>query len=119
MFNFRSGLAFDLVDLGWFQIPRGGCDRYSDRLDCHFYVNSDCRGQIRHNFELLERPLELGYRKAVWRGSFGCVFEVWPAPGAQESLHNCAERLQVRTYLQIDGTPYLPKQLEQIGVLTG
>ncbi len=33
MLGFRGGLAFDLVDFGWFQAPRGGCDRYSGRFD--------------------------------------------------------------------------------------
>jgi hypothetical protein len=27
----------------------------------------------------------LGYLKAVWPDFLGCIFEVWPAPGAQES----------------------------------
>ena len=27
-----------------------------------------------------------GYLKAVWPDFLGCVFEVWPAPGAQENL---------------------------------
>ncbi len=27
-----------------------------------------------------------GYLKAVWPDFSGCVFEVWPAPGARESL---------------------------------
>ncbi len=26
-------VALDLVALGWFQVPRGGCDRYSGRFD--------------------------------------------------------------------------------------
>ncbi len=33
MSDFRGGLAFDLGDFGWFQVPRGGCDRYSARFD--------------------------------------------------------------------------------------
>ncbi len=35
MWGFRGGVALDLVDLGWFQAPRGGCDRYSGRFDIH------------------------------------------------------------------------------------
>ncbi len=33
MSGFLGGSAFDLVDLGWFQGARGGCDRYSGRLN--------------------------------------------------------------------------------------
>jgi hypothetical protein len=33
MSGFRGGLAFDSVDFGWFQVLRGGCDRYSVRFD--------------------------------------------------------------------------------------
>ncbi len=35
MSGFRGGLAFALVDLGWFQAARGGCDRHSGRFDIH------------------------------------------------------------------------------------
>ncbi len=30
-----------------------------------------------------------GYLKAVWPDLLECVFEVWPAPEAQESLQKC------------------------------
>jgi hypothetical protein len=30
-----------------------------------------------------------GYLKAVWPVFGGCVFEVWPAPGAREGLLKC------------------------------
>ncbi len=33
MSNFRGASALDLVGLGSFQAPRGGCDRYSGRFD--------------------------------------------------------------------------------------
>ncbi len=33
MSDFRGGLALDLVVLGRFQAPRGGCHRYSGRFD--------------------------------------------------------------------------------------
>ncbi len=28
-----------------------------------------------------------GYLKAIWPGFLGCIFEVWQAPGARESLN--------------------------------
>ena len=30
-----------------------------------------------------------GNLKAIWPDLFGCVFEVWPAPGAREGLRKC------------------------------
>ncbi len=33
--------------------------------------------------------LRSGYLRAVWPEFFGCIFEVWPAPGARESLQKC------------------------------
>ncbi len=39
--------------------------------------------------ELITFPLYTGYLKAVWPGFCGCVFEIWPAPGAWESLQKC------------------------------
>ncbi len=33
-----------------------------------------------------------GYLKAVWPDFLGCVFEVWPAPGARESPPKCGGR---------------------------
>ncbi len=33
-----------------------------------------------------------GYLKAVWPEFFGCVFEVWPAPGAREGPQKCGGR---------------------------
>ncbi len=30
-----------------------------------------------------------GYLKAVWLDLLGCLFEVWPAPGAREGLQKC------------------------------
>ncbi len=33
--------------------------------------------------------IPVGYLKAVWPNFGGCVFEVWPAPGARESLQKC------------------------------
>ncbi len=32
---------------------------------------------------------EVGYLKAVWPDLLGCVFEVWPAPGAREGPQKC------------------------------
>ncbi len=50
---FTSGLSWNvefsghLVDLGWFQAARGGCDRYSGRFD----VNStlSCLAAVRYD----------------------------------------------------------------------
>ena len=33
-----------------------------------------------------------GYLKAVWPGFLGCFFEVWPAPGARESLQKRTQK---------------------------
>jgi hypothetical protein len=35
---------------------------------------------------------QAGYLKAVWRAFFGCVFEVWPPPGAREGFQKCGGR---------------------------
>jgi len=37
--------------------------------------------------EILTEPS--GYLKAVWPDLLGCLFEVWPAPGAWENLPKC------------------------------
>ncbi len=33
-----------------------------------------------------------GYLKAIWPEFLGCVFEVWPAPGARASRQKCGVR---------------------------
>ncbi len=49
MCDFGGGLAFDLVDSGWFQAAWGGCDRYSNRFDIKSTLTYlPCRGQIPH-----------------------------------------------------------------------
>ncbi len=40
-----GGWAFDLVDFGWFQAARGGCDRYSGRFDIN--VTLACLAAVR------------------------------------------------------------------------
>ncbi len=49
MWGFRGGLAFDFVDLGWFQAP--GTVATDIRADSTFIRRVlPCRGQIRHDF---------------------------------------------------------------------
>ncbi len=47
-----------------------------------------------------------GYLKAVWPDLFGCVSEVWPAPGAREGLQKC-------------GVPYPPGFMWVTGMYSG
>ncbi len=46
-------LAFDLVELGWFQAARGGWDRYSGPFDINSALILPCRGQIRHDCDTI------------------------------------------------------------------
>ncbi len=39
--------------------------------------------------KMAPEPNQTRYLKAVWPDFWGCVFEVWPAPGARESLLKC------------------------------
>ena len=43
----------------------------------------------KNHFGIPLSVLLTGYLKAVWPGFWGCVFEVWPAPGARESPQKC------------------------------
>ena len=45
----------------------------------------------KNHFGIPLSVLLTGYLKAVWPGFWGCVFEVWPAPGARESPQKCGE----------------------------
>ncbi len=60
MSGFRGGFAFDLVDLGWFEAARVGCDRYSGRFDIHSMLISFAAVSLatvstlsRHDFDIL------------------------------------------------------------------
>ncbi len=83
MSGFRGGVAFDLVDVGWFQAPGDGFDRSPNRVD----ANLPCRGQIRNYVDTIltflsltsgSSSLHVGARKHKNPHCLQCPFE---APG--------------------------------------
>ncbi len=64
--SFRSCLAFDLVDFGWFQAPPGRRQPIFGPIRHYFDVNLLCRGQIRSwDPQLLDR---------LWKDSVLAMF---------------------------------------------
>ncbi len=53
MSDFRGGLAFDLVDFGWFQAPPERLQPISGPIRRSFDAYLPCRGLIRHLFDTI------------------------------------------------------------------
>ncbi len=64
--EFWGSLAFDLVDLLWFQAPPWRLRPIFGLFRHQFDVNLLCRGQIRHYFDM------------IWNKFSMCLFNLFP-----------------------------------------